>query len=502
MAELILHYLMNDNETNTTILDDEGNYNGVSQRNTSLLTAIGKINQAIDFNSSLTDYILIDSNFILNMDAAWSIGFWFYLDLYPSFYPTICTLKTSGSNGFHIFLGGDSAGASYRPFAFGNNEFVKRKVSGGGDYVAGWHHAVIIFDGIDATDVTKYHCYIDNEEKVLDAPGGFANFANTSIIGNTPSGTFFKFDGRIDDFRIYDFALDVSQVDFLYNSGNGTEASDFSGTLKVRKNLEFLYNIYDVINNDIEFIYNIGTQVHKDLQYLYNLAFITIDLNFPYDISAPISKDLEFLYHRGDLITKDLEFLYDTVQFVSKDLTFPYNIGQTISNDLQFIYSLQALVYKDLEFLYHRGNLITKDLIFPYSSQAFVRKDLQFIYNNLLSIGRNVRFPYHNFATVNKDLQIVYNILQTVGQNNQFLYNLLSVIQKDLQFQYAIISNPNFIINIRKPLSQQININKELLQEINLDKILINKIDLLTSTTQELNINKDLIVRINLMRKN
>ena len=57
------HYLMNDNLGSTVVLDNTGNHNGVSVRNTSLISATGQINLALTFDGA-DDKIDCQSDFI------------------------------------------------------------------------------------------------------------------------------------------------------------------------------------------------------------------------------------------------------------------------------------------------------------------------------------------------------------------------------------------------------------------------------------------------------
>jgi hypothetical protein len=81
----------------------------------------------------------------------------------------------------------------------------------------GWHHVIVV---ITATNITTY---LDGS-----SAGSFSgSYSLNSIPGSLQIGNDFApaslrhFSGLIDDIRIFDTALDATDIAYLYNSGNG-----------------------------------------------------------------------------------------------------------------------------------------------------------------------------------------------------------------------------------------------------------------------------------------
>jgi len=77
-----------------------------------------------------------------------------------------------------------------------------------------------------------------------------SSFAN---IGKHPSASSYDFDGLIDEFVIYDFAITLSQVGELYNSGNGYNpyALPPSGVNESAESTSIVKQVNDVIVNNV-----------------------------------------------------------------------------------------------------------------------------------------------------------------------------------------------------------------------------------------------------------
>jgi len=117
-----------------------------------------------------------------------------------------------------------------------------------------WHHLVLVQDGISPK------VYLDGVEDTIfisssDTTGWFADATgiDSGRIGcqNNTSGVNRQFfTGQIDDLRYYqNIALTTLQVQTLYNEGNGSESSTFSGT--INQSYDSTNNFYDVFKDSI-----------------------------------------------------------------------------------------------------------------------------------------------------------------------------------------------------------------------------------------------------------
>ena len=215
-----IHYLMNDNAATTSVVNTQGNYTGTAQRNTSLLTATGLINGALNFNGT-TDYINIPGSSDLLKGNTWTVSFWVYISSANSASAMEMFSKRSPSNyGLAITKSGSSfvlyaASSSNRTFDISGDS---GNAFGSINYNA-WNLITIAKDG------TAWRSYananlgstITNSAKLWD------NSQNLAIGKNNVGLGTFK--GLIDDVRVYETTLSQDEITALYNSGTGTESN-------------------------------------------------------------------------------------------------------------------------------------------------------------------------------------------------------------------------------------------------------------------------------------
>jgi len=216
-------------ETSGTIIVDNGDLklDGTAQRNTSLTMTGGKVDVAQDLDGA-NDYITISSVAGLSGLAALTIPLWF---------------KTSDS-GTQCLIAKDNYGISdvtrewfidmYDSgkirFYLMTNEWSHRigikTIDRFDDGL--WHYLIATWDG--TFDTGGMAIYIDGRkvDVTVDKAGSFnglTSHTGTPVrIGVYPVDSYaYKFDGIIDDVRIYDRVIGEKERQYLYNSGVGTE---------------------------------------------------------------------------------------------------------------------------------------------------------------------------------------------------------------------------------------------------------------------------------------
>lgn len=214
ITNLVAHWLMNDNAASTTVLDNKGFTNGIAARNTSAVSTNGKILTAIYFDGT-ADYINVGTGSILNYNANYSITAW--IKLYA--------FNVSSENEIVNY-------GAYRRFDVGGSVYGNRlhATFGGAASVTGitaiatgvWHHvAVTIMAGVQTR---LYLNGADNTGSYSNAPDVVAPAGLANTIGKAGWDAGYKFNGAIDDVRMYSRTLTSDEVSQIYNSGNGTEA--------------------------------------------------------------------------------------------------------------------------------------------------------------------------------------------------------------------------------------------------------------------------------------
>lgn len=349
-------------------------------------------------------------------------------------------------------------------------------------------------------------------------------FANTASLGSavlwlgTNGGTFAPFKGWMDEVRIINQAVYTSNFTpptSEFETGGNIYKDlelEYNAGYHVNEDLEFLNNIYDIINRDLELAYDNGFLVHNDLQLLnnifslvrrnleinydngflvhedsefvyglYNAVNKNLQLNydngfivnqkiiFQYLIRALRNRSLEFPYDNGANVNNSVEFLYKIINAVNNDLILSYDNGYVVNSSLNFIYALSAYVSHDLMLRYFIERKVRNDLQFSYNFGSLVSKDIQFLYDLGAFAGKNLVFPYHRGDLVDSDLEFLYGI--SVGQNLIFPYNKGSQIESHLEFPYNSQSykgrNLKFEYGIRWDVRKNIRFPNNILQIIN-----------------------------------
>ena len=199
---LIIHCKMNDDAANTTVLDSSGNGNdGTAQQNTNVLSAVGKVNDALTFNGS-GDKIIFASSLIPANDFTFT-----------------CWVKPTSLSSTKYVLG------QYQNFMSYLTNAGLWRVSIGGNVNSGrtistgvWSFLGITYDA--DTNLTIY----TNEESDYDANVG----VNVTQVQDTALGAYRatsagNYHGLMDDVRLYDETLTPGQVARIRNAGHGTE---------------------------------------------------------------------------------------------------------------------------------------------------------------------------------------------------------------------------------------------------------------------------------------
>ena len=199
---LVLYYPFE--ETDGTVVQD----NSVNLLNANLidgnLNATGYFGSGLELNNEEQAKIDLGAN-ALALPTNWTITSWFTT---PFNVDTVLAVHAlaSGSNDAHVAF--DSWGEQNLGVFDNTFKFVD---FGATDLAAGWHHLVARGEGgttsfwIDGTSVGSVN----------------ANVASpVEVIGNLPGG-FGRFADKIDDFRIYNRSLSVTEIDILYGGGNG-----------------------------------------------------------------------------------------------------------------------------------------------------------------------------------------------------------------------------------------------------------------------------------------
>ena len=182
------------------------------------------------------DSILISSTpTYVTQSAAFSLSFWMNPTGYGSngTYANVLALKSDfGGFNFAIHINNNTSG--YAGISFGitnystNTAFYHTTGVTGNSLLNTWSHVVITYDGSALGTIGNWKCYIDGDSKTIGAGGGwFDSGTPINTIGNYRN---YHYEGKIDEFAVFDSLLSASNVTSMYNSGTPTDLTSLSPT--------------------------------------------------------------------------------------------------------------------------------------------------------------------------------------------------------------------------------------------------------------------------------
>jgi len=210
-ASIVGWWKMEDDGASTTVTDDKGSNDGTADRNTNLLSAVGKIGDALTFNGT-TDW----------MPSNMSVSFWVKTDNTGG-----ADIVCGWNEYYFISLQADQINLFRAVSAGTKNEchFTATGVKNGS-----WHHVLMVIPNTTTQgSVADVRCWMDGKELTQSseqhdaAAVSFLRFTAGDSIEDDDSGPVgtFPLDGALDDLRLYNALLHMSACRWLYNRGSG-----------------------------------------------------------------------------------------------------------------------------------------------------------------------------------------------------------------------------------------------------------------------------------------
>ncbi len=200
--DTIVHYKMNDNASNTDVVDSSlNNITGAAIHNTDSISVAGVINTALSFNGT-DDTITLATP--ATSGAQYSFATWVKIDSYNGEETQIIVVPDSVAgislvnNKFFSWDGSPLYGSTI--FSLGT-----------------WYHVAVTSDGVNKK------IYVNGNLENSSAASNVSGWNSGTIsIGSFFGGSRF-FNGKIDDLRVYNGALTKDLIGLLYNQGMGSE---------------------------------------------------------------------------------------------------------------------------------------------------------------------------------------------------------------------------------------------------------------------------------------
>lgn len=207
---------------NNTGADSSGKGNDVQgyYAITSATNRFNKVNSAVSFNG-ISSYMIIKDNADLRLsNTDFTTNLWIYMDAYNTSFGSelLCKRGAGSTNGWNYSVFGN---ASLNPAPIGATSF---QVSGGTDPLAAGGKAIGLNQWRMLTTVynlakKQVSFYIDGVlDKTLDnIPSPSATAAADLYIGADSQSSAYFLKGKLDEVRIYNRALPLSQIAKLYS---------------------------------------------------------------------------------------------------------------------------------------------------------------------------------------------------------------------------------------------------------------------------------------------
>lgn len=211
------YWKMNDSAENKTVIDSsEQAHDGQAQRNTSILSQTGKLNTALKFERSLSDYISFGTGPAIVGTGAFAVSLWVKIielnqnqmlvnQRATSFATGSYAVSVKSDNKIHFEVYNAGLG-----FSFDSDTAITDN---------NWH--LVIAQRINST---TGELYLDTNN--VGSGQGAAKSLNAVLVcaGRWNGGSGWHLDGIIDDLRIWDGkVLSADERAFLWNNGLGTE---------------------------------------------------------------------------------------------------------------------------------------------------------------------------------------------------------------------------------------------------------------------------------------
>ncbi|NTW27221.1 MAG: LamG domain-containing protein [Candidatus Moranbacteria bacterium] len=168
---------------------------------------VGKNGQAIDFNGA--GNVALPASAILRPTNALSVAGWIKADSLTQWDALIGNTDTVWQSGMGVFYDVSNGGE----LQFFVNSYDNNVAKISFNDTQNWHYLVGTWDG-SVVDI-----YVDGVKGVSDTYAGSIAYNDDLYIGAIDSPNSYSWDGKLDEFRMYNRGLSAKEVSDLYNAG-------------------------------------------------------------------------------------------------------------------------------------------------------------------------------------------------------------------------------------------------------------------------------------------
>ena len=237
-VRLFTYYKLDENATNTFVLDSILNNNGTASTNTNNLhDASGVINSSFNFNG-INEYFTSSINEDLSKNQH-TINIWAKFDAFTDNY-VIWEQGSGSTNRVLLYFDDVASGGEdwIRVYVDGNVGTIHYLITD-----SNWHMYTVVFDN----DVLEL--YADGNSMGTQAFTSITRSADTFSVGRRPVSTFEYMSGNMDEMGIWNRSLNFSEITQLYNDGDGiTYTNLFPPNVNLNSPIDFFNTSNPIIN--------------------------------------------------------------------------------------------------------------------------------------------------------------------------------------------------------------------------------------------------------------
>jgi len=195
--------------------DNSGNNHNGTVSGAALTTdRFGNANYAYSFNGSNATITVPDHVALRLSNTDYTISTWINQTAQIATNATILSKRNgSGQNGYVLSLSGSTGVPPYRTNFNVSGGTDPKAVSDSAVSAGTWHHLVIVYELSNQLMLTYVDGLLNNVKTNMPSPNA-ATSVNMSLGSD---GGVYAFNGKLDDFRIYNRSLSSCDIDSLYN---------------------------------------------------------------------------------------------------------------------------------------------------------------------------------------------------------------------------------------------------------------------------------------------
>ncbi len=202
-SDLVGWWNFNDSENRYKDISGYDNHGSCSTNCPTITDGVpGTLGSALDFNQSNDEYLIIPHSGVFNITDSITVSAW----VYPKTFNDAMAPAFASKSNFFLFRANEYSTRHFQFFIRVNSDWEPR-VSWTYPNLDNWYHVTATYINDNSSDNLKL--YIDGDLKSTRTRTGSINSSTSNLLIG-------RYNGAVDDVRIYSRALTASEVSTLY----------------------------------------------------------------------------------------------------------------------------------------------------------------------------------------------------------------------------------------------------------------------------------------------